>query len=123
MAGQNAICSANAYIEIQVGDGSTDDLIKKISDSDRFMPDTLSPTFLRVFELDGELPLDWLMLIRIMNKGTVSNDLIGQIEIDLEDRLLGERHLKERISYIIYRDYFEKEVAKLKHDYSKEAEE
>lgn len=107
MAGLNAVCSANAFIEIQVGDGSTDDLIKKMSDSDRYVPDTLSPMFLRVFELDGEVPTDWLLQIRVMNKGTISNDLIGSVEIDLEDRLFGEPSLKERFAYMVYKDYYE----------------
>lgn len=122
MAGFDAICSANAFIEIQVGDGDTTELVKRVSDVERYVPNTLSPTFLRIFELDAELPIDWNLEFRVMNKGTLLNNIIGQIDIDLEDRLLGEPKLQERLAFMIYKDYYEKKVMELKHDYSKEAD-
>ena len=58
-----------------------------------------------------------------MNKGTITNSLIGEMEIDLEDRLMGEPKLKERFAFVIYKDFYEKEIEKIKLDYSQEAEE
>ena len=51
-----------------------------------------------MYELDAELPKDWKLVLNIKNKGIVDN-IIGSVEIDLEDRLLGETFLKERIAY------------------------
>jgi hypothetical protein len=34
---------------------------------------------------------------------------------------MGERKLKERLSYMVYRNFFESELEKKKYDYSKEA--
>lgn len=74
--------------------------------------------FLRTYELDGFLPQDWQLQIRVMNKGTISNSLIGEMEIDLEDRLMGEPKLKERFAFVIYKDFYEKEIEKIRLDYS-----
>jgi hypothetical protein len=64
----------------------------RVSDITRFIENTLSPSFFRTYELDGSLPLDWNMELRVMNKGVMSS-LIGQVQIDLEDRLMGEKKL------------------------------
>lgn len=48
------------------------------------------PGFFRMYELDAFLPVDWKMELRIMNKNTIGSNMIGKVEIDLEDRLFGE---------------------------------
>lgn len=88
MAGMDAINSANPFVEIEVGDGMNLDNIKKVSDPERYVENTLSPSFFRIYELDGLLPTDWNMELRIMNKG-IMNSMIGRVRIDLEDRLMG----------------------------------
>lgn len=81
--------------------------MKKVSDPDRFIANNLNPAFMRSFELDGILPQDSYLNIRVMNKGII-NSLIGAVKIDIEDRLMGERKLKSRLSYQAYMEYFEK---------------
>jgi hypothetical protein len=68
-----------------------------VSDPEGYVENTLSPTFLRMYELDALLPEDWCLLLKVMSKGTLSNSTVGVVSIDLEDRLLGEPKLKERI--------------------------
>lgn len=53
------------------------------------MENTLFPGFYRIYELDAELPRDWKLTLNIKNKGMIDN-VIGSVEIDMEDRLLGE---------------------------------
>jgi len=53
MSGMEAICSASAYPEIQVGNGlGTKDIIKKIDGKDHVIENTLDPKFYRIYELD-----------------------------------------------------------------------
>lgn len=58
MAGEQSKNSANPYLEVEVGEPGADpgDYVKKVSDPDRFIENTLSPTFMRSFELDAVLP-------------------------------------------------------------------
>lgn len=107
---------------MEVGEPGADpgDYVKMVSDPDRFIENTLCPNFFRSFELDGLLPMDSFLHIRIMHKAML-NSLIGAVKIDIEDRLLGERKLKSRMSFQAYKDYFEVELEKLK--YAENAEE
>lgn len=56
-----------------------------------------------MYELDAELPSDWKMSINICDKG-ILDGLIGTVEIDLEDRVLGEATIKNRIGYIVNKE-------------------
>jgi hypothetical protein len=98
-----AICSANPYPEIIVGLGSRgSDLIKYASDQDHYIENNLSPNFFRMYELDAEIPKDWKLTLNIKNKGMMDS-IIGSLEIDIEDRLVGEPKLKDRIAYTVFK--------------------
>lgn len=91
----DAICSADSYPEVFIGETGHDneDLIKHITDQDRPILNTLSPNFFRMYELDATLPTDWKMKLHIKSKG-MFNPIIGSIQIDIEDRVVGEEKLK-----------------------------
>lgn len=61
------------------------------------------------------------MVINIRDKG-LRDGLIGSVEIDIEDRLIGEPTLKERIGYIIKLKLCNAEKQLLKFEYSPAAE-
>lgn len=98
------------------------ELVKHASDKDRYLEDTLTPGFFRMYELDALLPMDWQMELRIMSHGTMGDSLIGKVHIDLEDRLMGEPLLKERLSYMVYKHQYSEELKELQYKYSKEEE-
>lgn len=78
MAGMQAICSADSYPEVFIGDTAFDnqDLIKHVTDQDKPIVDTLSPNFFRMYELDAELPTDWKLILHLKNKG-MFDSIIG----------------------------------------------
>ncbi len=119
LAGMKAFCVANPFPEITVGDGGGkgNGMIKHIYQGDSAESKTLSPEFFQMYELDAELPSDWKMSINICDKG-ILDGLIGTVEIDLEDRVLGEATIKDRIGYIVNREMLknEKELLKFKFD-------
>ncbi|CAD8189110.1 unnamed protein product [Paramecium pentaurelia] len=123
MAGLSAVCSADSYPEIFIGESGHDnqDLIKHITDQDRPIENTLSPNFFRMYELDAELPTDWKMKLHIKSKG-MFDSVIGSIQIDIEDRVVGEEKLKQRIAYTVFKERFETEKEALKYDDSQNAE-
>jgi hypothetical protein len=43
------------------------------------------------------------------------NSLIGAVKIDIEDRLMGEKKLKSRLSCEAYKEYFINDLEKLKY--------
>lgn len=92
LAGMTAYCDANPFPEIIVGEGNSKstDLIKSVYQADSAVKNSLSPEFFQMYELDAELPMDWKMTINIRNKGLVDDSIIGSVEINLEDRLVGE---------------------------------
>ena len=46
-----------------------------------------------MYELDAELPTDWKLVLHIKNK-SMFDSTIGSIQIDIEDRIVGEEKLK-----------------------------
>ncbi|EGR34566.1 hypothetical protein IMG5_007260 [Ichthyophthirius multifiliis] len=100
LAGLKATCSASAYPMLQVGTGKSEqgriDIVKMIKDDQSVAKDTLNPEFFKMYELDAFLPEDWNLIVNIMNKGTLMDSLIGQFEIDLEDRVLGQTDLRKK---------------------------
>ena len=115
LAGMKAFCVANPFPEITVGDGGGkgNGMIKHIYQADSAEQKTLSPEFFQMYELDAELPSDWKMSINICDKG-ILDGLIGTVEIDLEDRVLGEATIKNRIGYIVNKEMLQTEKEQLK---------
>lgn len=97
LAGMTALCTANPYPVITVGDGNNDNeerLIKKYDGYERSIDDELSPQFLMMQELDMQLPQDWKLNIAIYDKskvGRLGDKLIGATAIDLENRRHGDQ--------------------------------
>jgi hypothetical protein len=62
-------------------------ILKSIKDSQNYVPNTLNPEFYRYYELDASLPLDWRFTLSLHDHRLLLRDsLIGQTEIDIEDR-------------------------------------
>ena len=62
MAGMTALCTANPYPVIKIGDGIGDaekNIKKTVRDRDRSMDNNLSPIFFRIYDLDCNFPQDW----------------------------------------------------------------
>ena len=63
MAGMTAMCTANPYPVIQVGDinqnHGRNNLVKLITDRESTKTGDLSPEFLKIYELDAIMPEDW----------------------------------------------------------------
>jgi len=71
---------ADPFIEVILGK-------KKISDKDKYIPNTIQPIFGRMFEIKAKIPIQKDLTIKIMDYDLLSkNDLIGQTTIDLENR-------------------------------------
>lgn len=102
LAGMTALCTANPYPVITVGDGNNDNeerlmgnkqSLKKYDGYERAVEDELSPQFLMMQELDMQLPKDWKLEISIYDKskvGRLGDKLIGLTVIDLENRRHGD---------------------------------
>ena len=96
LAGMTALCTASPYPVISVGDGNNNNeshMQKKIDDRERAFDGELNPQFLRMYELDLQLPRDWQLEIAIMDKSNVSklaDKLIGKTVIDMENRAHGD---------------------------------
>ena len=117
MAGYNSFSKANAYLQIQVGQdpSSKDKGTKYIQTRDNFVPNSLSPDFYQMFELEADLPKDWKLTINVMSfsSGSGSDSLIGSTEIDLEDRYIGEQRTRKYIAMKAYESDLSKTLEKL----------
>ena len=74
LAGLTALCSANPFPVIIVGDGRNDtqaQKIKFISDRDKEIQSDLNPKFFRSYEFDATFPEDWRLEIQIYDKGAI----------------------------------------------------
>ena len=94
LAGLRALCSADPFPVLVVGDGVNDvnsHRVKYITERDKEVPQDLNPKFYRSYELDARFPEDWRLELQIYDKGSFSytDALIGSTIIDLEDRLCG----------------------------------
>lgn len=102
LAGMTALCTANPYPVITVGDGNNDNeerlmgnkqSLKKYDGYERALEDELNPQFLMMQELDMQLPKDWKLEISIFDKskvGRLGDKLIGLTVVDLENRRHGD---------------------------------
>ena len=91
MAGMTAMCVANPYPVLTLGDGRNNDekkQVKKVAERAESADGELNPQFWRVYELDAIFPEDWRLEIAIYDKGIVSyaDSLIGATVIDVENR-------------------------------------
>jgi hypothetical protein len=67
-----ALCTANPYPVIRVGDAKVNPeskLVKEYRDRNEAMDQNLNPKFFRIFELDAKFPDDWKLEISIWDKG------------------------------------------------------
>jgi hypothetical protein len=94
LGGYDAMSSANPYPRVQVGDSKNDvnqGVIKYIKDEKSVVEKDLNPSFFKYYELDAYLPADWRFVLMIYNKGQMMlESLIGEREIDIEDRYFSE---------------------------------
>lgn len=87
---------------ITVGNGKNGDKDKKfirfISDAEKALEKTVNPAFFRYYELDCLLPKDRNLTVAIWDKGSWlgGDTLIGQTEIDLELRRVGDKYNQAR---------------------------
>eukprot|EP00043_Microstomoeca_roanoka_P019046 m.208684 g.208684 ORF g.208684 m.208684 type:complete len:2004 (-) comp16932_c1_seq2:1013-7024(-) len=73
----------DSYIQIHLGKK------RVIKDASNYVPDSLSPVFGRVYEVEAKLPLQTDLTIAVWDHDTLdSDDLVGSTTIDLEDRWL-----------------------------------
>ena len=66
------------------------------------MPNTLNPEFYRYYELDASLPLDWRFKLSLHDNRMVKDSLIGQTEIDIEDRFYANSN---RLINLVLKEY------------------
>ena len=62
LAGYQALCSADPYPVIKVGDGVNNTLkqkVKSINERDKNINQSLNPKFFRTYEFDATFPEDW----------------------------------------------------------------
>lgn len=93
LAGYSAYSSANPYPEISIGDccnDSSSGIVKSIKDSQHYIQNTLNPNFYRFYELDSLLPIDWKLIVSLYDYSFLGNRLIGQTQIDIEDRFYSD---------------------------------
>jgi len=117
LAGMTAMCTANPYPAIKIGDGKTNALrhVKYVDDrSDAFEGD-LNPLILKVYELDAKLPNDWELEISFYDKASVqyADQLIGKTTIDIESRRHADGLLKSREATRIALDKLAKQIKDL----------
>ncbi|CAL8071098.1 unnamed protein product [Calicophoron daubneyi] len=73
---------ADPYVEVRLGN-------KKMSSKDKYIPNTLNPTFGCMFELKCQLPNEKDLQVRIKDYDVLgTDDIIGETHIDLENRRL-----------------------------------
>lgn len=103
LAGMTALCTANPYPVIKVGDGVNNiqrRLIKQVNDRDKAMEGELNPNFLCIYELDAEFPIDNKLEVAIFDRGKAQymDKLIGKTQIDLEARRHSDLLMINKIS-------------------------
>lgn len=71
LAGMVAMCTANPFPLLTIGDGQNNDqlkLLKRTGSKEQAIMNELNPEFLCMYELDARLPEDWKLKIEIMDK-------------------------------------------------------
>uniref|UniRef100_A0A6P4FPE4 Otoferlin isoform X2 n=1 Tax=Drosophila rhopaloa TaxID=1041015 RepID=A0A6P4FPE4_DRORH len=70
---------SDCYVKLFLGD-------KTVSDRAHFAPNHSNPVFGRLFELEATLPGDHMLQIIVYDHDKIKDEVIGQTNIDLEDR-------------------------------------
>uniref|UniRef100_H2ZAE4 C2 domain-containing protein n=1 Tax=Ciona savignyi TaxID=51511 RepID=H2ZAE4_CIOSA len=84
LAPQDSNGLADPYLKIKVGK-------KRIVDRDNYIPNSLSPTFGRMFELELKLPMEKDLHVEVFDWDLIgTDDKIGETVIDLENRYLSK---------------------------------
>jgi hypothetical protein len=116
LAGYEAFCKANAYLELIIGKNYKSSApadstkgAKYICDSTNYVPNSLSPDFFKYYELEADLPEEWKLAINVLTRveGALSDNLIGSNVIDLEDRFVGEFRTRNLIKFKSMISYYE----------------
>ena len=93
-----AMCTANPYPLLQVGDGNQNKnsvLVKQVKDVASVKVGDLSPDFLQIYELDAIMPEDWKLTVSLYDKGSgYADELIGSTFIDMESRRHADLHFQ-----------------------------
>jgi len=115
LAGYKALCSADPFPVLSVGDGKNDiqdQKSKSASDRDKEVNQDLNPKFHRSYEFDATFPEDWKLTVSIYDKGSISftDGLIGTTTVDLENRLFGNLRKQTLDSLAIYKELTAKEI-------------
>ena len=116
-AGYSANCSADPYLNVQIGKGkNTDGLVRSIDDSKNLMKSTLNPRFKQTFPMNAIMPEDNAILIEVYSKKLIKDSLIGFTKFDLEDRYYGDPYNQGIIALKLYKKYYEKKLKEAKKD-------
>nr|XP_039273403.1 myoferlin-like isoform X2 [Styela clava] len=84
LAPQDSNGLADPYLKIKVGK-------KRILDRSNYLPNTLNPTFGRMFELDLILPMEKDLRVEVFDWDLIgTDDKVGETVIDLENRYLSK---------------------------------
>ena len=75
---------SDPYLKVSVGK-------KVINDKENYVTATIDPLFGKMFEIPARLPMDRTLKVTVMDWDRFStDDLIGETEIDLENRFLSQ---------------------------------
>ncbi|XP_066595937.1 otoferlin [Prorops nasuta] len=97
---------SDPYLCIKIGK-------RVISDKKNYIPNQLNPTFGRLFQMEATFPQDYLLTVQVWDyDSTTSDDLIGETQIDIENRFYsghrahcGLAKIYRSTGYDAWRDY------------------
>lgn len=116
LGGYNALSSADPYPMVSVGDAKNNidsGLTKTVNDSNNYVEQDLNPDFYKLYELDAFIPADWKLVLKIYNKGKVMDSLIGEREIDIEDRYFSDIWRLRSYAFQKRSEYYKDKIKRL----------
>jgi hypothetical protein len=80
--------------------------VKYINEREKALKQTTNPDYYKTYEFDVYFPDDWQLKIEVKDASNLilSDDLIGQTIIDLEDRYFGNAYITAKRTLEIYKD-------------------